>query len=399
MATKTECERPALRPDAGFPGPERNPAWIEIDPARLRANLALCRRRLGRPQKIMASVKANAYGHGIEEIATALEAFGCELLATGSLEEAIRIRKAGVSLPVVMFGRCLPQSYPVMIAHDLIPSLHAPGQAEALSQIAAERGRPLTVFAEVDAGFGRLGFPVDEARDRLLAVAALPGLRLSGLYIHVPFQSADEVPAVERNIARFADLVTGLVSDGLSLDVVQGRASAACLAGIEDPFDTVCIGHALFGLEPARDALAAPAGLRPVLRAIRTRLVQVGLPDATLPRRLRGVVPVGQVEGLSAQGPGRGQHALLKGRKVPVIAVSFEHATLDLSACPDAAAGEIVTLLGEDGEDAISMADFAAWRASSVKETLTAISGRFAVARVDPAPSAAACASEGRHAP
>src|SRR5690606_39224603 len=122
---------------------------IEIDPGRLERNLARIR-ALAPGAAVIASVKANAYGHGILPIGRRLAAAGCEMLATGSYHEATALRRAGIETPILMLGHCLPHAYSELIRERLIPTIHAPGQAEALNRAAGDE--TIEVFVKVDAG-------------------------------------------------------------------------------------------------------------------------------------------------------------------------------------------------------------------------------------------------------
>src|SRR5690606_16164590 len=106
-------------------------------------------------------------------------------LATGSFREAVALRNCGVNLPILMFGHCLPQAYPALIGNNLIPTLHAQGQAEALNEAPCQR--TVDVFIKVHAGLGRRGYPIDTAEAAIVEMAHLPRLSLNGLYSHLPF--------------------------------------------------------------------------------------------------------------------------------------------------------------------------------------------------------------------
>jgi len=361
------------------------PAWMEVDLNRLVRNFQRIR-QIAAGCKVIASVKANAYGHGVVSVGRALERIGVDVLATGSLHEAILLRQSGVMAPILMFGRCLPDAYPLLLANNLIPTIHEVWQAEALIEAAGARN--VDAYVKVDAGLGRLGIPIGEAEHAIESMARLPRLTVKGLYTHLPFNQLDQRDTAQNNLDRFVHLVHRLAAIGIEFEVIQAKASAGLLAELNDPFNAVCPGHALYGLEPAAFPLVRANGLEPVLKAVRTRLIQVGTPTQitassihgyginTVPGR-RGVIPVGQAEGLSSYGINSGQQALVGGQRVRILGISFEHAVLDLSEV-DCRVGDVVTLIGDAHDDIITLEEFARWRGGSIKDALMALSGRLA---------------------
>ncbi len=363
-----------------------HPAWIEVDMGRLERNFERIRELAGKAA-IIASVKANAYGHGVLAVSRTLERAGCEMLATGSFREALSLRANGVRLPILMFGHCLPEAYPALIQNQLIPTLHAPGQPEALNEAAGTH--VADAFIKVDAGLGRLGYPIERAEAAITEIARLPRLRLRGLYTHLPFSSSSQHDLTRDQLLRFAELVTRLRRRGIVFEFVQANASAGLLSGLDGPFNAVCPGHALYGLDPGTDLLAASNCIEPILRAARTRLIQVGVPaganhvesdsyGSAVKANVRGVLPVGQAHGLSFNGIARQQKVVIRGQRAPIVGISFEHTVIDLTGI-DATVGDIVTLVGRDGENEISLQEFASWRGGPIKDALTSISGRFSV--------------------
>jgi alanine racemase len=202
----------------------KHPTWMEIDLDALDGNIREVQKRVGPAVKIIASVKANAYGHGVIPVAQRLAAAHIEMLATGSFNDAIALREAGINTPILMFGAMLPSAIQDFLQFRLTPTVHNKEMAEA---VAAQTQMPLAVFIKVDCGFGRLGIPISKARRFVLDLARRSHVEVVGLYTHLPFfDEAGYVWAQER-IAKFEDLVTALAGDGLTIPITQARASAA----------------------------------------------------------------------------------------------------------------------------------------------------------------------------
>ena len=301
-----------------------------IDLSAVADNVAFLRRHIRSGTAIIASVKANAYGHGIVPVARRLTDVGVEVLATGSFADAIAMRDAGIATPILMMGGALPSAVPEFLRHDLIPTVHCQELADAVAGAAQCRS---AVYVKVDCGLGRLGVPLRDAHRFVLDLARRPRIEIAGLYTHLPFADAEGLSFARARIERFGALVEALARDGLAIPITQARASAALLARVEDDCCTaVSPGALIYGLSPVEPGLASPTGLRPVLARISTRLIQVSpwaadrSPEfasrhAARVRSTTGVVPFGRVDGNRAPRPGQDAHMLIGGVKAPVLGV------------------------------------------------------------------------------
>src|SRR5262249_27801178 len=258
---------------------------------------------------------------------------------------------------------------------------------------------PTAIYVKVDSGLGRLGAPLASAVEFVKEVAALPQVVVEGLYTHLPFADPagrewartrlEEVPAVLRGLARA----------GIEIRVTQALSSAGILAGLDHGCTAVCPGHLLYGLQPVSAKLADRRSFQPVLRALRTRLIQVTRnPTAravgagghrVLPGgAVTGVVPIGTGDGYRSARAGAAGMGL-RGHRVPVLGVSLEHPTLALSAIPDPTVGNEVAVLGGEGDARVTLEELAGWQQVRPLDVLTALSGRMpiAVRRGEPRPA------------
>ena len=157
---------------------------MDVDLDALVDNLDEVRRRIGPDVKVIASLKANAYGHGAVPVARRLCEHGVEMLSTGSFRDAVAMREAGIEAPILMFGTTLPSAIPEFVRHDLTPTVHNTEMADAVAECG---DRPVSVFIKVDCGFGRLGVPLRNAKNFVLKLASRPRVNIAGLYTHLPF--------------------------------------------------------------------------------------------------------------------------------------------------------------------------------------------------------------------
>ncbi len=369
-----------------------HPAWAVYDLDRLRANLGEIRRHIGPHQACIAALKANAYGHGVLPVAQALDGEGLAAFMTGSFDEARQMKEAGLRTPVVMFAGALPAGMAGVIEAGLTPTVVDLAGAQAAAKAgaaAAPSGGTAQVYVKVDAGLGRLGVALEDAENFLDALSRMPGLQVAGLYTHLPFADSSGRDWAERRLKAFDALLDRLAQAGQLPPVTQARASCCLAAGLSDRATAVCIGHLLFGLSPFADGSVADiSAYRPVLAEVGSRLVHIGEHrqggDFAIGNsyglrhgRRAGVAPIGVSHGLPRPVPGSRPEVLIRGRRVPIIAVSLEHLVLDLDGVEDAAVGDAVLLLGCQGDAAIEFHELAAWFGMSGLDTAMALSGRL----------------------
>jgi len=356
--------------------------WRELDLDALEHNYRAVRSRVGGAKRIIASVKANAYGHGVVPVVRTLDRLGVYAVATASLDDARAIRAAGLGTRILMFACVIPEAVDRLLALNVVPTVHNRAIAEAISGAAAES---VEVYVKLDSGLGRLGVPVAEGVDFVQAIARLPNLVIKGLYTHLPFTDAKGRDWAREGLARFDRLLAEMERKGLHVPVSQAISSAGIAAGLTDTCTAVCPGHLLYGrFLPLTPDLADLSEYRPVLRAIKCRLIEIGPRPAgermgmngalVLPSPLIvGVVPFGIADGY--RGPVAGRRAVmwLRGRRVPVLGVSLEYTLLGLTGLDGVKIGDEVMVLGESDGDRITVGELAEWQGGSALEALTSL--------------------------
>ncbi|MDZ7386863.1 MAG: alanine racemase, partial [candidate division KSB1 bacterium] len=159
------------------------PTWAEIDLGAIAHNIAQIRKKVS-PARVMAVVKANAYGHGAAQVATAALASGADYLAVALVEEGAELRAQGVKAPILVFGGTVPEQAPLFAEHHLIATVYTREAVEALAKEARRANRPMPVHVKVDTGMGRVGVDWKEAVDFLRWLASVEGVRAEGIYTH-----------------------------------------------------------------------------------------------------------------------------------------------------------------------------------------------------------------------
>jgi len=345
---------------------EARPVWAEVDLGAITHNIGVIRERAGRPVRLIVPVKANAYGHGAIAVARHLEQIGVDGIATANADEAIDIRTAGVRLPILMYASNLPAATRRLLAHGLTPTI---ADRAGLEAAAAAAGRePVAVHVEVDSGFGRLGVRFDEAASFIATVVAEPRVHLEGIYTHVPFSDRNGVIWAGRRVAAFGDLVHQIeATHGIRIACAQVTASSAIVGSIPDDLNTIAPGNLTYGISPVHGVHAEDIGFRQALRAIRARVIHVGrrepgddLAAGPAESKMRtAVLLLGIDNGYEFAA---NASVLLHGNRCGVLSVTAEYTVVDATALPRLEVGDVATIIGDDGAEALSLHDVAALR-------------------------------------
>ncbi|HXO22578.1 MAG TPA: alanine racemase [Thermoanaerobaculia bacterium] len=341
------------------------PAWVDVDLDALERNLARIRARTP-GTRLLAVVKADAYGHGAVGVSRALEAAAVDWLGVALLEEGAELRRAGIGLPILVLGTARPAKIALYRRYRLTPTVSSLAELALWRDWTLGAAEPQAIHLKVDTGMGRLGLAPEEVPAALDLLRAHPSLRLTGLLSH--FAEADDLES-PRNAAqeeRFRHLLALLTEEERRGLEVHMANSAAALHRPASRFTLARLGIGLYGLDPvARDPELEPV-MAVSARIVQLREVAAGTPlsyggrTVTNRRSRIAVVPVGYADGYSWRLTGRGQ-VLVRGRRVPVAgSVTMDMTLLDVTdADGEVAAGEEVTLLGRQGEEEITAAELA----------------------------------------
>ena len=345
--------------------------------------VASARSAAARP-RIIAVVKANAYGHGAPEVARALEEAGAAMLACADIEEAILLREAGVRAPVLVFGALSVSDLEGIFAHDLTPTVSTPGAAAALQAAAARHGVRLRCHLKIDTGMNRLGFRYDNIPRTLPHVAAAPNLEIEAVYTHFATADNPDHPAFAMQRERFESTLAALPALRLHPRLRHAANSAALLRDQRVWYDFVRPGLLLYGIVPP--PLAATIPLRPAL-SLRSRIVAVkdlrrgegtgyGLRGVMDRPSTIAVVPAGYADGLDLRLAGRG-YMLVRGRRAPIVgSVCMDMTMIDVTGT-DVAPGDEVVIVGEQEGESIGMREIAASIGTIPYELLCRVGSRI----------------------
>lgn len=362
--------------------------WIELDRAALLHNVRSLRRRIG-GARFMAVVKGNAYGHGMAEVAGALQG-EVDWFGVNSLDEALGLKGAGLSLPVLILGGTMCARADEVVAGGFRQVVYDRESATALADAAARAGTRAPIHLKVETGTNRLGARPDALPALAKFVRSLPALELEGLYTHYAnVEDTLDNSYAEHQLRRFADAI-GPVEAEAPVPLKHSAATAATILYPETYFNLVRVGVGLYGLWPSAETREAARrsgvdlDLRPVLtwKARIVHLNDVPFGEAigygctyvaTRPRRI-AVLPVGYYEGIDRGLSNRGR-VLVGGCVVPIVGrVAMNMCMVDVTDVPGVAVGDEAVLIGRQGDAAITAEDIAAQLDTINYEVVTRLS-------------------------
>lgn len=352
--------------------------WVEIDGRALRHNYKILRSLVPRTTRLMAVVKANAYGHGLVTAAQELIAMGTDWLGVANVTEGAALREAGITRPILLLSATLPEEMEEALKHDLTLTLSSYHEAKILDRLARALGEQAEVHFKIDTGMGRLGCWHTQAREELARIRCLPGLAVRGLCTH--FACADDDARLTRAQWKMAQPLFEENKDLLR----HAANSPAVTRRYGFHADMVRAGLALYGVAPTRADQFL--GFRPVLtwksrmsllREVEAgRTVSYGATYRVRRRERQAVVTMGYGDGYFRAHSNVGC-MLIRGKRCPIRGrVTMDQIIIDASGVPDCRDGDEVVALGRQGGEEIDARELAAQAQTIPWEILTNVGSR-----------------------
>lgn len=365
----------------------KNPVWAEINLGAIAHNTAelhrLCRPETG----LMAVVKANAYGHGMLQVARAALDAGASWLGVARVEEGLSLRRAGFDCPVLVLGYTPDEALREVLDYGLTQTVYSLDGAEELSRQAGLAGKQVAVHIKVDTGMGRLGLrPGAGLVEDILRCARLPNLDPQGILTHFAMADAADDSYTRSQLAAFRELLDQLARHGLEFPVRHCANSAALIQYPETHLDLVRAGISLYGLKPSPEVNLAGVSLIPAM-TLKARVAHVkpvgqgakisyGCTYAAPGPTVIATVPAGYADGYSRLLSSRGR-VLVHGQRAPVVGrVCMDQCMADVGHIPGVAPGDEVVLLGRQGDEEIAADEIAGLMGTINYEVLCLVSYR-----------------------
>jgi alanine racemase len=361
------------------------PAWVEIDLRAVGANVRAIVEHLTPGTGYLAVVKANAYGHGDVPVAVAALRAGASWLGVILVDEAIRLREAGIEAPILLLHEPPPDRAEDVVRHRLTPSVFTGQGLAGLGEAAERANAGISVHLKVDTGLNRLGVPHEQVEEFAKVLAKEPRLNVEGVFSHFAFADDPGNPFIDTQLERFNDAIERLGALGITPAIKHMGNSAAALTRPDAHFDLVRVGIATYGLTPA-PALAGIVSLTPAL-SLKAKIAMVKRVPAGegvsygLRYKLErpGTIvslPLGYADGWVRALSGNAE-VLVGGKRYPTVGtVCMDSFMADLGddTCE---VGDEAVLIGAQGSERIAAEDVAARIGTINYEVVTLLTQRL----------------------
>ena len=339
------------------------PTIAEIDLSAVAFNFRQIKQKVA-PAKIMAVVKANAYGHGVIPVARTLIKEGASFLAVATVDEGIELRQAGIQTPILVFGGLLPYQAGLYPEHDLQATIFSLQDVASLEKAAQQTGIRAKVHINVDTGMGRVGVPFESAVNFVLSVANNSRFDLVGIYTHLATSDEKDKTFANLQLERFNRLLVEIRSKGTTIPLIHAANSGAILDMPDSYFDMVRPGISLYGYYPGLETTES-FSLRPAM-TLKTRVFFIKKVEAgtsvSYGRRFFAkettrvaTLPIGYADGYNRLLTNQG-FAQIRNRVYPVIGtVTMDQIMIDLGQDSEIKIGDEAVLFGPEHGEQVSV--------------------------------------------
>ncbi|MCZ7535900.1 MAG: alanine racemase [Acidimicrobiia bacterium] len=351
------------------------PVWAEVDLAAIRENVREIA-ALVAPARVLAVVKADAYGHGADAVARAVIEAGAQWLGVALVEEGVRLREAGIEAPILLLSEPAPEAAASVVMHRLTPVVYTEGGVDALAAaaVATNEGRLLGVHLKVDTGMHRVGVTAAGAVRLAETIESRSGLRMEGVCTHLAAADDNTDEYTNDQLERFDAVIADLSESGRRPELVHAANTAGALAFPRARYDMVRVGIGVYGIAPAHDlegvvtlrpAMSVKACVSHVMRLPAGERVSYGLRYELDRESWIATLPIGYADGVTRALGHTGGQVLVRGRRFPIAGtVTMDQLMVDLGDMR-VDPGEEVVLLGVQGNDSIP-----AWEWAERLETI-----------------------------
>lgn len=361
--------------------------YAEISLEAIGHNIREVKKRLPEGVKLLGVVKANAYGHGAVPVASYLEN-QVDYFATATIEEAVELRENGISAPILILGYVSPSQYGDLVEYDITQTIDSYAQALALEKEAARQNRKAKAHLAVDTGMTRIGFQVTEHdADEAAKIADLPHIELEGMFTHFSCADQEDKTYCSMQMEKYDKMTALLAERGVTIPLRHICNSAGIMEFDDHRFEMVRSGIITYGIYPSEEVKKERLDLIPAL-SWKSHVIHVkevgpgigvsyGATYVTEKQMTRiATVSAGYADGypraLSNQGC-----VLIHGKKAPIIGrICMDQMMVDVTDIPDVQVEDVVTLVGTDGDETITIEEIANPAARFDYEMLCDISSR-----------------------
>ncbi len=346
----------------------------DIDLNAIRRNIETMKHLIPDGKKLLAVLKANAYGHGAVEVAKLLDDMA-DYYGVAFVDEAVELRNAGVDKPILILGHTDESLFDILIEQDITQTIYSMEQAKVLSELAVCKGKQAKIHIKIDTGMNRIGFPCKKESVGIIAdICKLPGIYAEGIYTHYYLADAIDKGLANKQLSKYTDMLDWLELAGVTFDIRHISNSAGIMEMPNDTYDMVRSGIATYGLYPSEEmdkqacvlypAMELKSHITHVKRVAAGETIGYGATYTAPEDKMIATVEVGYADGypraLSNQG-----RMLVRGQFAPIVGrVCMDQTMIDVSYIEHVCVGDEVVLVGCQGEHRISVEELAEMSAS-----------------------------------
>lgn len=344
-------------------------AYAKIDLDAIDRNFDTIRSKVGDKTKIMAVVKADAYGHGSVRVASLLKD-KADFFAVATISEGVELRQAGIEKPVLVLGYTSPMEYEQLLEYNIIPTVYDVDEAKLLDETAGRLHKTATIHIAVDTGMGRIGFKDDEQGVQAVkTISRFDNIVIEGIFSHYATADMKDKSFCKEQSERFDSFVSELEKEDIRIPIRHLSNSAGTI-DFSEKYDMVRLGIALYGLYPSDDVDKTAVELIPAMEVV-SHIIHVktigkgtsvgyGRAYVADSERKIATVAIGYADGFKRCLTGKG-YVLVNGRKAPLVGkVCMDQLMIDVTGIPDVKTGDKAVILGKSGDEQITAEAFGA---------------------------------------
>lgn len=353
-----------------------NRVYLKIDLDTICENTKKIISKVGNQTRVMPVVKADAYGHGAIEVTKALSEIGTYGFAVATVGEALALRRAGITKPLLILDFVFPNQFETIIRNDIMLTVFQYGIAKSLNEAAKQMGTTAHIHLKVDTGMGRIGYiPNDESAEEIKRISELSNIEIDGIFTHFACADAADKTSMNHQLEKFRNFVEKLEAAGINIPIKHVCNSAAIIDMQDEFLNMVRSGIITYGLYPSDEVKKDNLDVRPAMELhsvvinVKTinkgDTVSYGSTYVAEKPTVIATIPVGYADGYPRQLSNKGS-VLIHGKRAKIVGrVCMDQFMVDVTDIPDVLIGDNVTLVGKDGDDCITC------------EEIGDISGRF----------------------